>query len=121
MGMPDGRRHVFDEVERLREDEAVERLGRHGAGVLKIRDDGRFPILRIDVEHVAVQDVRSEPSGVVAIPHLEDAAMDARSLLVEELLDEVAIDRLAAVSAEDVAQGLGSPDGSEPRRAREPT
>jgi hypothetical protein len=120
VGVFDGRLQVVDVLEGLREDEAVEAACRHGIGGGEIADDGRVRVTRIDVEDVAAVNGGSETHGVVAVHHFEDTATNRGALGGEELLDEVAIDRRAAVASVVVAEGFCAADRPEPGRVSYP-
>jgi hypothetical protein len=68
--------HVVDELQRLREDEAVERLIGNLVGDGEIGEDRRVRICRINVEDVFLAQVTLEPIGVRAVHDFEQAAAD---------------------------------------------
>ena len=87
-------------MERLRQDEAVERAGRNVIAVGEIADDGRGRIAFIHVQDVALRHVSAaELMRVGRIADLDHVAVNLVGMLRQKTFDVVAVDRLAAVVA----------------------
>ena len=99
--VPQRRFEVVDQVQRLGQHDAVERLVGQGPVIGEIADDGRPRRVGVDVEHVGVRHAgAAEPSRVGVVAHLEHAAADVGGMGGEERLDVVAVDGSAAPVAE---------------------
>src|SRR5438477_415881 len=109
--------HVIDVLQRLREDEAVERrIGNVLCGS-QIADDGGERVTRIDVEDVSLGDSAAKSVGVAGVADLEDASANEMALLAQEPLDVEAVDRCPAVVTEICADWGGRAKRCEPHRA----
>src|SRR5262249_41989682 len=114
--MSDRRARVVDVLQRLREQEAVESVGRDGVRGGEVGDDRRVTVRRDNVEDVLLSDVDAEALRVLRVLDLEHAAPNRRAVLVQEALDEIAVDRRSAIEAKAVAERRGPAKGPQPRR-----
>jgi hypothetical protein len=108
---------LVDELESLRQDEAVVRVGGDRVGRGKIRDDGRARIRRIDVEHVTPRNIMAETVGVAGVQQLEHVSTYVLGVLPEKRFDVVPVDRRPTIAAPDVAQRRRAAQRAESRRS----
>ena len=90
---------VVDELERLRDDRAVERVARDLRRVGEVADDRRLRVSLGRHQDVRPLDAVSEARRVVGRRDLEDAAADVGRMGADERLDVDAVDRRAALEA----------------------
>ena len=90
---------VIDELERLRDDGAVERVVRDMGCVAEVADDRRLWIAILRHEDVHAQDVAAEPVRVVGRGDLENSSADVVGVATDETLDIDPVDRRAALEA----------------------
>jgi len=76
----DGGLQAVDELQRLGEDDAVERGLGERFGPLEVGDDRRTGIAGVDVEHLGGLDGGPEPHRVGVVEHLEHATPDRTGL-----------------------------------------
>ena len=95
-----GGSHVVDEVQRLREDEAVVGLERQLLRDTKISDQRRARIPRVDVEDIRmIHPLRAERCRQAAVQHFEHPTMNVGRMLGQEPENVVPIDRESAFAS----------------------
>ncbi len=92
------------------------RSAAHSVRSAQIGDDRRPLVGRINVQDVPRLDSGSEPIRIPAILHFKNVAPDIASILRQELLDVMAVNRRAPVEAPVVTQGAGPAQGPKPSR-----
>ena len=104
MRVPHGRSEVVDVLQRLRENEAVERGIRDRVCGGQVRDERGERVAGVDVEDVRPRHALSEALTVATVLHFEHAPLDMLAILRQEALDVIPVDGRAAVVAEVVAE-----------------
>src|SRR5262249_51334495 len=96
--------HVVDQLQCLREDDAVERAGRDVTGVRQIGDDRRVRVIWINMEDVVGHDLfATESLRIDILADLEHMPSHVLRLVVEKVFDVVAIDGPPTSFAKDLA------------------
>jgi hypothetical protein len=108
---------VVDELKRLRQDEAIERIGWKAVEARKIGHDGRTCITGVNVDDVASLDSRAESFCVPVVPDFKHSSGDIAGILAQELLDVKPIDRQSAIEPPNGAEWRGAAQSTQPRRA----
>jgi hypothetical protein len=91
------RAHVVDELQRLGEDEAVERPLGDARTDREVGHDRRLGVGRVEVEHVRLGHRGAEAPGVLGALHLQRTAANVGRVCREKSLDVVAVDRRTPV------------------------
>lgn len=83
--MANRRRHVVEEVERLREDETIVGVRRNALRVAQVRDHAGSSIAGIDIEHVgSFNAIASVPPRQIRIEHLQDRSVNVGGVPCDE-------------------------------------
>src|SRR5262245_2975349 len=99
--------HVVDQLQRLREDDAVEHTGRDVIGVRQVGNDRRVRVIRVDMEDVVGSDLfTAESFGIDVLADLEYMPSHVLRPSVEKVLDVVTIDGPAPGFAKDLADWI---------------
>lgn len=85
--------HVEDVLKSLRQDETVERLGWQLVRSGEICDEGGVRIPRVDVENVAPFNIGAKAARIARVLNLKHSSPNKMPVLIEKLLDVVAVDR----------------------------
>jgi hypothetical protein len=120
MDMANRGARIADELESLRENEAVECVGWNGFGCGEIGEDRCLRVACVDIQHIRTFDRSSEPLRVLGVKHLEHMTVYRVTLAFQKRLDVMAVQRSAAVTPPDVAEGPSSTKCSEDRRPPDP-
>src|SRR5262245_60797222 len=120
MRVRNGAVNIVDQLERLCEDEAIEHVGRHGVCGAEIGDDRRLRIRGSDVEYIPMLNADAESFRIRAVSDLQDATTDIVPVLLQELLNVVAVDRRAAVESPRVAERGRPSKSTQPGGIRQP-
>ena len=87
----------MDQVQCLRADDAIEKIGGRGCGLGKIQGQGAPRIIRVDVDHIAVLDsIAPKAARVIIRLHLSNSSADRFLMDSQEFLDVETIDALPA-------------------------
>ena len=114
------RRHIVDELQCLRDDDAVVAVRRDRVRTPEIGDDRRLAVCRIDVEHIVRRDgVSTETLRIRRVPDLEDSTSHVGPVDLEKVFDVVPVDGLPSIPPRVPAQWLQAPEVApfDPRHA----
>ena len=104
-------RHVVDEVQRLRENDAVVGSRSDRVRMAEIGDDRRRAVGRIDVDDITRRDrVPAVLFRVHPVSDLEDSSSNVSPVSIQKALDVITVDGLPPIPAPVVAEWLGSPE-----------
>src|SRR5215210_4081408 len=108
---PNGGAYVVDEMQRLRADDAIEDVRWYILSTGEVSDDGRPPVSRVHVEHVADRHaVAAVFSGKGGVFDLQHPPSNVLSLAGEKILDVVAINRPPPIQTELAADRSQPPE-----------
>ena len=103
-------------MEDLRTDDAVEGVGGDVVRLGEVGDDRGGRMRVVQVEDVQLRNrCPAVPVGVGVVSKLEAVSANIRAELLEELLQVVAMERLAAIEPPDVAEWLDVEAETQPR------
>ena len=109
--------HVIDQMERLRQNDAVKDIGRDVFRRTQIAYECRLRVSFLHVQDVAARDaVTAEPLGVAVVADLQDPAADIGFAAREEPLNIKTVYRCPAIKAEFAAKGRQAAEIPKPRR-----
>src|SRR5581483_10406959 len=101
---------IVNKLERLSQYEAVECIGGKRIVCRKVANDCRSRIMSIDIQHLTPLDPYSEAVGVIVVFNLKDTAMNIAAMLIQKVLDVIAINRRPSIKAPPVTYRVGCPN-----------
>jgi hypothetical protein len=117
--MAEGSLDLVYQLQRLRENEAVESAVRKPVSDREIRNDRCLRVARVDIEDIGPLDSSTKSPAVARVLYFENPAHDVRSVPCQEAFDVVAVNRSAAVISEVCAQRSRASERPEASRAKQ--
>src|SRR5690606_8309205 len=92
---------MVDQVQGLRQDDAIETVIRKVGRVTQIAGPGGLRMISIDMQHLALTDtLPAKSQGVLVIADLQHDPLDVQGLQLKEVLDVIPIQRTTPVVPE---------------------